>query len=372
MTTPRILLPSDPEWSELLQRTPHDFYHTAAYHAFSERAGEGLARMAVVGDGDRFLLWPYLQRPAHPAGCPPSEEWFDIHSVYGYPGPLAGSGATRGFLHEAMNEMVALWRAEQVASVFSRFHPLLDNASLLLCTGFADAVTPNGKTVSLNVTRTDEAFRAYYPQKLRQRLNRASRSGARTTVDEDFSHLDEFVRFYHATMDRNQASESYYFTSEYFHRLVRDMAPHMKLMLTTMDDQLAVASLFAVHGPIVQAHFIMTNPDLLQHSPAKAAIDHVRVWAREQGCRYLHLGGGRGGSNDSLFAFKAEFSPDHHPFFTCRLTVNEEACHQLSLQRAESARRLGLPAGEPAYFPSYRAPLPAAVALTEKEPACAS
>ncbi|WP_031498189.1 GNAT family N-acetyltransferase [Bryobacter aggregatus] len=356
----RILQASDPEWTELLRSIPHDFYHTAAYHAFSERVGEGDARMAVADEADRCFVWPYLQRRAQAAGCDPSAQWFDVHSVYGYPGPLTNSHADPAFIGRAVRSVLARWQEEGVVSVFSRFHPLLGNSSILRQAGFADAVVSNGRTVALDLTQSTEQFRAQYPISLRQRLNRAERLGVTTTVDEDFEHLDQFIDFYYATMDRNAASEGYYFPRSYFHALVRDIAPHMKLLLTRIQGQVAVASLFSACGTIAQAHFIMTNPEFMALSPSKSAIDHARIWAAEQGCLRLHLGGGRGGDSDSLFRFKAEFSPCHFDFDTCRLIVNQDAYSELSGERAAAASALCFSADAPAYFPAYRAALPTA------------
>ena len=74
------------QWDEQLRYVDHDFYHTAAYHQFSEEQGEGKAFLAVYREGDnRRLLWPYLLRRIDGLG---SGGYFDVTSVYGYPGPL--------------------------------------------------------------------------------------------------------------------------------------------------------------------------------------------------------------------------------------------------------------------------------------------
>jgi hypothetical protein len=75
--------------------------------------------------------------------------------------------------------------------------------------------------------------------------------------------------------------------------------------------------------------------------------DDVRRWAAERGDRVIHLGGGRGGSNDSLFAFKARFSPRRHEFYTGRWVLDPRRYDRL----AQLA-----PDPDPGYFPPYRAP----------------
>ena len=321
----RTLTPDDREWRSILDRIPHDFYHTPEYHAFAETSGEGQSRMTVIGANDRLLVWPYLIRPCEIAGTALKEDWVDVHSVYGYPGPLAGPDSDDEFLAQAMVLLLEYWREQRVVSVFSRLHPILENGNLLVRSGWADALHYGGSTVSLNATLDDAAATALYSAAVRKRIRRAEKMQLRTVIDENYERLPDFVRFYHATMDRNQAAESYYWSEDYFRRLLAAMAPHIKLLLTTDGDQLMVASLFSQYGRISQAHLIMTNPEFLHLSPSKAAIDHVRIWARSLGCRWLHLGGGRGSAEEFAIPFQSRLLA-RSPFISNRPHHSKPSC----------------------------------------------
>jgi hypothetical protein len=65
----------------------------------------------------------------------------------------------------------------------------------------------------------------------------------------------------------------------------------------------------------------------------------------------LHLGGGRGGAEDSLFRFKAGFSDRRHAFATWRWVVRPEAYERLCAAR----RAAGGPEPPAGFFPAYRA-----------------
>ena len=104
---------------------------------------------------------------------------------------------------------------------------------------------------------------------------------------------------------------------------------------------------------IVQAHLAGTNEGLRQLSPLKVLLDDARSWARNRGNHVLHLGGGRGGKEDSLFAFKARFSARRHAFHTGRWILEPRLYRELV-----EARWRGLGScdstGE-GFFPAYRA-----------------
>jgi len=112
----------------------------------------------------------------------------------------------------------------------------------------------------------------------------------------------------------------------------------------------AAACIFFECGGIVQAHLGGTRSEFLNKSPFHLLLYSAAEWARARGNRYLHMGGGVGGSNDQLFQFKRGFSPLRFPFSTLRLVTDEGKYRELTTRRAQAA------AGSD-FFPAYRAPL---------------
>jgi hypothetical protein len=339
MTPQRIeLIPARAfeDWSRWLEPVAHDFYHTAAYHRFAEESGEGEAFLAVCGSPDRFVAWPYLLRPAG--------RWRDVTSVYGYCGPLTHHCSTDlGFLRNAWECIHNVWRSQRVVSVFTRFHPLLENHLA------APASLAGGATVSIDLTAPESSNWHDYQASLRNRIHRGRRLGLVSEIDHSWSHLDDFARFYHAAMRRNSAAPYYFFSTDYFRRLRQALGHHIVLMLTRQGNAIAAAGLFIEYRGIVQNHFCVNNESYARLAPSKVLLDDVRCWARGRGNRVFHLGGGRGATADSLFAFKAAFSRRRHPFFTGRWVLDSGA--YLSLCR-------GLPsqAATQGFFPAYRSP----------------
>lgn len=361
---------SSPElWDEAMRPIPHDFYHTAAYHRFAEQRGEGQASLLVYSEGRHRFLWPCLLRPI-PALEP--RGFYDVTSVYGYPGPLVCGGEDDpSFLERACHAIMSAWRSQRVVAAFTRLHPVLGNHRL-----FPSGAPPAraGTTVAIDLTQPPERIWSGYQSSLRHRINQARAKGVVVELDRERRHLPKFAELYRRTMRRNQASPYYSFGQEDFHALLDQLGSRAVLMAVRWQDQVIGAGIFVEHGGmelggIVQNHFCMNDPEFLHLSPSKVLLDEVRRWAAGRGNRLFHLGGGRGGQRDSLFDFKAAFSKQTCDFYTWKGIIEpqvyEDLCnsHDLRFGPRETSPREADGAAELSdFFPAYRENLPSGLA----------
>lgn len=343
-----ILKSDDPGWNAWLDRVRHDFYHRSEYHAFAERMGEGQAELIIVGDEAQFIAWPYLVRDIAPG-------LRDATSVYGYTGPVGLALGDLKFRHKALEAVRSAWAERGIISVFTRMHPLLGNAELVK--GFPQAGRDShvplftvGQTVSMDTSLDENTRRMGYPQPLRQDIKRAEREGLRVSLDSDWYAWDRFRDIYRLTMERNCATGSYLFSDAYFNGIREALGEAAHLSVAWVGDEVAAALLFVVHETFAAAHLTGSNPALSRYSPLKALIDRTVGIAANLGADRLHLGAGRGGHADSLFAFKSRFSPDRHDFVLGRFVIDEPTYSQLTREE----RSLGN--SDLNYFPAYRAP----------------
>ena len=65
-----------------------------------------------------------------------------------------------------------------------------------------------------------------------------------TETDDDWTCFEDFVAPYHRTMSRNRAGSHYFFSADYFQRLRMALGPHIRLIVTKLDDQVAAAGIF--------------------------------------------------------------------------------------------------------------------------------
>lgn len=357
MASVSIVDVTNPAWDDWVRRAPHDLYHTAAYHRFSQERGEGAAFLAVCGTPERFLAWPYLLRPVDPHTNNRSAP-HDISCVYGYTGPVAhGTEPGSDFANGAVAEIHEAWRRQHAVSAFTRFHPLLQSQRWATASIAGDGVAGAGQTVAMDTRISDEETFRIYPKVLRHEINAARAAGLRTDVDETWEHVQDFLRLYWQTMVRNKASAWYHFPADYISQLKLRLGPHAILFHTRVEGHIVASAIWLAYGKWMHVHLQGSDNNYLRYSPFKVMIDDIRQWAREHGHQALHLGGGRGGKEDSLFAFKARFSRTHPSYYTGRFILDEPAYDALCEMRRREAGQSGMLFEPGGFFPAYRAPL---------------
>ncbi len=339
-----IMRPQDPQWDRWLDLAPHDFYHLSDYHAFAQSVGEGEAEMLVYGSAERFLAWPYLRRDIDSCHS-------DLTSAYGYTGPVGVGLEDEAFRMAAWAAFRQVWEERQLVTLFTRFHPLLENSAF--CRGF-EGVAPvpggeilhMGRSVSINLADDRATRRAYYRRTLRQQIRRAEFHGVTVSLDRDWRHCDRFVEVYRSTMQRNKAAARYHFGRDYVDRLRQALDGRLHLAVAELEGEVIAAMLFSVYNGIAQAHFGGADAQYSRLSPLKAVIDGIADFARDLGAVQFHIGAGRGGAEDSLYQFKSLFSKARHSFTLGRWILDAEANAALSSRSGAEEGTL--------FFPAYR------------------
>lgn len=354
MTISRILTIGDAaQWTDVLRRcTRFDVYHSPEYHRVAELQHEGSARLFVYEDGADVGALPFLLRETGTVPWLSGTKDLDGTSVYGYPGLLTNLvRPNTEFATAFQAALLEHLRREKVVSLFSRLHPLIDNAWLVA--DIADVVD-QGFTVSIGLEPNMglEELLSRMTGNRRREIQKLRASGIRVVHDTNFVAMGEFRRAYHETMRRAQAAERYFFDEDYFASLREQLDGHLHLFVarSTSDEFLSAALIF-VRGDIMQYHLSATPDAFVRLSAVKLVVAEVALWGARHGARWLHLGGGVGGSDsDGVYRFKRGFSDLVHTFRTMRLIVMPDRYDALCERRGDSA----LPAAN--FFPHYRAP----------------
>jgi hypothetical protein len=344
-------------WHEVLRECPaHDFYHLPDYHLLAESRGEGEAVLFARRDEGFTMALPLLTRPAWAIDglADVESEHVDATSVYGYAGPIASAEelppAVIARFHEALRRSLL---KQRVTTVFSRLHPLLPQASLI--EGLGETI-PRGRTVSIDLTQSPKAQRAGYRYSLRRDLRLLGERGVTCVADSTTEGRHTFGAIYREAMTRLRADATYFFDDAYFDQLAHALGDAMQVFLCVLDGRAIAGGVFTAVQGIAQAHLTGCLNDVVKISPQKLLYEAGAQWARERGCRHLHLGGGVGSREDSLFHFKLGFSHTTHLFATWQWVVDAAAADSLTAHRTRWMEENHLvPAGAD-YFPSYRMP----------------
>lgn len=346
----------NPLWLETLLSLSHDIYHLQHYVFLESRRLNALAEAILITEGEKIFFLPYLLRSCDQILTENSteSEIFDIVSPYGYPGILLSDGAAKSpeFLQVAMLELRSTLRAKNVCSAFLRLHPILNHGLNEIYS--ADICQVSGETIGVNLKLTNEEIWLQTRSDHRKDINRHKRSGLTAIIVPFAENFEQFLDIYYETMDRLDAKNSYYFSREYFTYLLDKLSNHLHLGIVKSETEVMCACLFTECCGIVQSYLSGTKNQFLKLSPDKLLFDYVRYWAKERGNKFLHLGGGYGGSKDGVYNFKAGFSKERYSFLTIRLITDEEKYHHLVDLQAKYLNTHPEKLLNSDFFPAYR------------------
>lgn len=331
----------DPRWGEALQGVRHDVYHRPEYVAY-DAAGSGEPCAFLFRDGHLALIVPLVLRAV------PGADAVDATSPYGYPGPVSNASLDdEGFWARACAALVGVLRERGAITCFLRLHPLLPLRLDVL--GRHGRLVQHGHTVSIDLRAPEEVQWGDIRKRDRSYINRCVRQGMSTTFD-DWSLLPDVARAYAETMERRGAGAAYRYDADDFVRLRSALGDDLHLVAVRHEGEVVSGTFLLERSGIVQLHLRGTLDSALDLQANKLETDAVRRWAGQRGDSVMHLGGGLGGAEDSLFRFKAGFSPDRNAFFTWRAVLDVPAHDALVTARGgEVGDRTG---GD--FFPLYR------------------
>jgi hypothetical protein len=284
-----------------------------------------------------------------------AENVCDVASPYGYPGLLLSDAARKSpdFAQQAMQHLSDTLREQGVCSAFFRMNPLLSAGlpELFPPTFFTAA----SETVAMDLSLDEAGIWKNIRDGHRWTIKKCGKLGFEARMVPLREHIDTFMEIYRETMDRVNARDSYYFEREYFVKLA-EMGEGVHCCFVELGGEAAAACVFLECCGIFQAHLGGTKSAFLSKSPFHLALFHAAEVAKSRGNRYLHLGGGVGGSNDRLLSFKRGFSHLTFPFFTLRLITDEKKYRELAMLSAQAAGVAVEDRLQSDYFPAYRAP----------------
>ena len=303
------------EWDELLARLGcADAYLLRAYVEAS----------SVLDPGEPVLLEHDGVVMACIVRAIPGSDLHDVTTPYGYGGPVGN-----GDFHQAYER----WCGERnIVSTFIRYHPLFENYR------GAPHATYASPTVGWKL---DGDLLAGMHGKHRNVVRKAQKAGV--TVEAG-TGVAAFGSLYEETMQRQQAASYYFFPDEYWTRLAELGDPLVRFDALSEGD--VVASALCLRGDRwLHYHLGATADSARDLGASNLLLYAAALWGQAQGLEEFHLGGGAGGKDDSLLAFKQRFSPEgRREFWVGKLIHDEDAYRRLS----------GGAEDYDGFFPAYR------------------
>jgi serine/alanine adding enzyme len=316
-------------WDDLVRRLGvTDVYYTRAYvESAAALAGGEPAYLHLPGGGGDVVFCAVVR--SDPA---------DVVTPYGYGGPLGVGEAP------PLDRFAAAYggwcERRGVVSSFVAYHPLFANQRAGEATGFH--VLALDGTVAWELGGDLEAGMHRHHRRL---VRRARAEGLAACAESAPADLDEFVAVYEATMRRAGASDFYFFGADYWERLLAGV-PLVRVDVRG-GGELAASVLGMGEPPWLHYHLGGSTEAGRRAGASHLALLGLAAWGREHGYEILHLGGGVGGREDSLFEYKLRFAPEGR-----RDMAVGKAVHDLGRYEALT----GAPGVDwDGFFPAYRA-----------------
>jgi hypothetical protein len=324
------------KWNKVIALAEiHDFHHTSYFHKIDNSFS---SKLLVFSSDENFIALPIVIRPIE------YTDFFDITSVYGYAGPIY-----RYTKNYNPDDLIKFFQTKflnfcsdyKIVSVFSRLHPLIEQKSILSGLG---TILELNKTVSINLKLTTEEQRKEYRKSLKSELNQLRRKEIVVREAHSNDEIDQFIQIYYQTMDRVDASPSYYFSKDYFYDFLNNSDFNSRLLIAIKEGEVISGAIFTLTQSIMQYHLAGTKEAFIKVAPMKLILDEARLIGNDTAAKSLHLGGGVGGQDtDSLFRFKSAFSKDFKQFSVWKFIVNEDIYNNLSKDKIRTD-----------FFPLYR------------------
>lgn len=252
--------------------------------------------------GETFL-YPFLQRKT-----PFLDGYYDISTAYGYGGPVYTT-SDRSFLSKALEAFDAQARDRNIVAELIKFNPMLAN-HVGLEPVYQGTVIPVCNTVFVEIG-IDEEYRwtTEYSKSNRQGVKKAQQHGATMDFSDDDHAWERFIHLYSKTMARNNASDFYHFSEDYFKTLREGLTGNYTLCSAIVDGVIAAGMILIYGKQFAYWHLIGTEKEYQRIGINNFMHHHCIQWCKEKGIKRLLTGGGRTREDDdALLQFKKRFS----------------------------------------------------------------
>lgn len=328
----RIPISNRVQWDSIIEKVPHEVYHTWGYAYATSLLNQGEVFLIVVSDGDAVLCAPAVERKI------PQRSTFDLISPYGQSG-LVSNTKDRNQLNRLLAKWVECLREEGYVSLFMRCNPFVGIDTHVL-KKFGE-VCHWGSQVCIDTTQPEADMVKNLRRGHAQEIRRLNNSGYVVEVVRGES-LDEFVTLYYETMDRLAAGDSYYFSRDFFDAISREV-DYCVATVRSPEGEIGAVSLMLYSGDIAQYFLSASSSEHRKIAPTKGTVFALMKYAHEHGIQVLNLGSGLGGEEDSLMLFKRGFGGEETPLDTFHLILNPALYEEYTVSHEET--RL---------FPAYR------------------
>ncbi len=328
-------------WDNLLAHTEYDIYHLPEYTELQAEHTKGQAIAWYSSVNGKEVIIPLVKRKIcdikkSQSGCP---DLFDLQSPYGYSGLLCDGTLSSIEINELLKKYQKEANENGFISSYIRLNPFINKWNIQETAEISQCY--QGKIVVLSLKDGEPPALC---ENHKRDIRRLKNSGFTSIINKPDT-LPDFIKSYHQLMKSYKTDRFYFFSPEYFHKLL--LMPGGKNILITVvspNGEYAGAGIFSLYGQVMQYHYGSTAEQFRKMSPSKMVIDSAIEIGRHAGAAYLNLGGGfKSSNNTGLYRFKKGFNRRGIPYdyYSLRFIHSPNIYESLPKMRND-------------FFPSYR------------------
>lgn len=320
---------------------------TLTWAKLFEKGFGGVAEEFTYKKDNKIVSYAFIKRCINqlPFAQFLKEKYYDIVSPYGYGGIFISDSAQKDpiFLRQFEEKFSDYCAKQNIIAEFVRFHPFQKNHLLFKDYYLLKKANDN---IYIDLSESEDIILMNMEKRHRYSIRKAEKSGAVVKFDDDFQYLNQFKKLYKETNDRNQASRFYYFSDEFFDRLIKDFTQNIKLVIAELNGEVVAASLFIFGEKEVYYFLSGANKTGLNSCANYLILRQIISDAKHSGKSIFNLGGTLS-NNTNLFLFKSGFSKTMAPFY-----VGTKIYNNIVYDKLIDLFKVG---GEKTdYFPLYR------------------
>lgn len=342
-------LEQNEQWDRVISSFKnYDIYYLSGYVKAFQLHGDGEPLLFYYDDGITRGINVVMKRDisadARFYGKVEPDTLYDFTTPYGYGGWLVESDENA----EELFDVYEKWCIDNhVVSEFVRFHPMLGNHEY--SKKFYEVI-PLGETVAMDLS-SGETIWENLTSKNRNMIRKAEKNGIKIYHGNFPEIYETFREIYNATMDKDCASDYYYFDRGFYRSIMHYLHNNAEVFYAELDKKIIAVSIMLTANGKMHYHLSGSVQEYRSLAPTNLLLYEAALWGCENGCKTLHLGGGLGSQEDSLYQFKKGFNRSGFcRFYVGRKIYDKESYGNLVHMREEKEFDK-----ESSYFPLYRA-----------------
>ena len=330
----------------------YDAYYLSGYSKGFQLHGDGEPHLFYYDDGYMRAMNVVMKRDVSQdenfAGKVPENSYFDLTTPYGYGGFLLEGKITENSLKRLDKEYSSSCRDCGIISEFVRFQPVLRNSEAL---GNVYKITCLSKTISIALDSREQIWNNLTSRN-RNMVRKAQRFGIEIYWGRNAELYKEFVQMYNVTMDKDNATDYYYFEDDFYNSILNDFKYNSFMFYAVYQGKKIAMSIILFANKQMHYHLSSSDREYQHLAPTNLLLYEAACWGSENGYKTFHLGGGLGSSEDGLFKFKSSFNRNSDNIFAIGRKIFDEEKYEELVDIRKSDSGTDTSSG---FFPRYRA-----------------